>query len=67
MTKEMAIFKDKDKLKLDDLIPTRDNLDESMIYVEQSETLQSFRGQLNKSMRSPSKSKDNKKMESQKE
>jgi hypothetical protein len=31
----MTAFKDKDKLKLDDLIPTRDNLDESVIYVNE--------------------------------
>jgi hypothetical protein len=35
----MAAFKDKDKLKLDDLIPTRDHLDESMISVEHNDTL----------------------------
>ena len=29
----MALIKDKDKLKMDDLIPTRDNLDESVISV----------------------------------
>lgn len=33
MIKEMALIKDKDKLKMDDLIPTRDNLDESVISV----------------------------------
>ena len=31
MSKELAALKDKDKLKLDDLIPTKDlNLDESI-------------------------------------
>ena len=59
LNKEIKEREKDNKLKLDDLIPTKE-LDVSIISLpDQSETIQSFR--LNKSLRSPSRGKDPKK------